>query len=104
MRNAEMGETCRRASCRPFSIPQSSFRIGCAMLRLTRNQVRDVDRRAVRDFHVPGIVLMENASRAVADAAEGHLRTTPGVGPGRIVILCGGGNNGGDGLAAARHL
>src|SRR4051812_13911377 len=71
---------------------------------LTREQVREVDRRAVAEFHVPSIVLMENASRGVADVAEEHfLRQRPG-GTGRILILCGGGNNGGDGLAAARHL
>lgn len=71
---------------------------------LTREQVREVDRRAAAEYHVPGIVLMENASRAVADAAESHfLNQLPG-GAGDVLILCGGGNNGGDGLTAARHL
>lgn len=45
---------------------------------------------------MPSILLMENAARAVAEQARG-------MGD-RFVILCGAGNNGGDGLAAARHL
>ena len=70
-------------------------------LRLTRAQVREIDRRAIEDYHVPGIVLMENAARAVVDAAMEMLR---GVKDPAVMILCGGGNNGGDGLAVARHL
>jgi NAD(P)H-hydrate epimerase len=76
------------------------------MLRLTRAQVREVDRLAIEKYHVPGIVLMENAARAVADVAwemagnEGeHLALVT-----HFFIFCGGGNNGGDGYAAARHL
>jgi NAD(P)H-hydrate epimerase len=71
------------------------------MIRLSRQQVREVDRRAIEEYHIPGIVLMENASRAVAAAAQRMLRKTTGR---KTLILCGGGNNGGDGLAAARHL
>jgi NAD(P)H-hydrate epimerase len=70
------------------------------MPRLTRDQVRSIDRRATEEYHVPGIVLMENASRGVADAAERFFLPRAS----RVLILCGGGNNGGDGLAAARHL
>jgi NAD(P)H-hydrate epimerase len=71
------------------------------MIRLTRQQVRQIDRLAVDRYHIPGEVLMENAAIAAANAA------TSMVGPsknGEILILCGGGNNGGDGLAIARHL
>ncbi len=71
------------------------------MIRLTRNQLREIDRRSIEDFNIPGVVLMENASRAVADVAEEMLKRIDGS---HILILCGGGNNGGDGLAAARHL
>src|SRR4051794_13118271 len=70
------------------------------MFRLTRDQVRAIDRRATDEYHVPSIVLMENASRGVADAAERYFLPCPA----RVLILCGGGNNGGDGLAAPRHL
>jgi NAD(P)H-hydrate epimerase len=70
------------------------------MLYLTRNQVREIDRRAVEQYKIPGIVLMENAARAAADVAVQMLADHPG----KVSILCGGGNNGGDGLALARHL
>src|SRR5688572_28560402 len=72
------------------------------MTRLTRAQVREVDRLAIEDYHVPGIVLMENATRAVADAASDMLGGDCAAKP--VLILCGGGNNGGDGLAVARML
>ncbi len=65
---------------------------------LTREQVRALDRRAIDEFGVPGVVLMENAGRG---AAEVLLRL--GV-HGRVVICCGKGNNGGDGFVIARHL
>ncbi|MBV8782011.1 MAG: NAD(P)H-hydrate epimerase [Phycisphaerae bacterium] len=68
-------------------------------MRLTRTQAREIDRRCVEEFHIPSIILMENAARAVADAAMQMLSERRSV-----LILCGGGNNGGDGLAAARHL
>ena len=71
------------------------------MLHLTRDQLREIDRRASADYHIPSIVLMENAARAVTDEACGVLNDEC---CGRILILCGGGNNGGDGLAVARHL
>jgi NAD(P)H-hydrate epimerase len=69
--------------------------------RLTRAQVRDIDRRSIEDYHIPGVVLMENAARSVTDAALAVLR---GLHTPRVFIVCGGGNNGGDGLAVARHL
>ena len=70
-------------------------------MRLTRAQVREIDRRAIAEYHVPAVVLMENAARAVTDVAMDMLRGIDGP---RVFIVCGGGNNGGDGLAAARHL
>ena len=65
---------------------------------LTREQARDLDRRAMEEFGVPGVVLMENAGRGMAEL----LRTLGVQGP--VVICCGKGNNGGDGLVIARHL
>lgn len=65
---------------------------------LTRDEVRDVDRRAIEEFGLPGIVLMENAGRGCVDWLE-----EKGV-AGRVVICAGKGNNGGDGLVMARHL
>jgi len=71
------------------------------MIRLTRNQLRSIDRLAIKRYHILGEVLMENASRAIADVSCEMLG---GQCTGEILIVCGGGNNGGDGLAAARHL
>jgi NAD(P)H-hydrate epimerase len=74
--------------------------------RLTRDQTRRVDRIAVERLGLPSIVLMENAALNAASFVidllqrdEEHLGPDP-----RIAILCGGGNNGGDGYALARHL
>jgi NAD(P)H-hydrate epimerase len=70
------------------------------MTVLTREQVRAVDRIAIERYHIPGIVLMENAARGAADVASQLCDPHDGS----VLILCGGGNNGGDGLAIARHL
>src|SRR5215475_11208935 len=65
---------------------------------LTRDQVRNVDRRAIADYGLPGVVLMENAGRGTAE-----LLVQLGI-AGRVVICAGKGNNGGDGFVIARHL
>jgi NAD(P)H-hydrate epimerase len=72
-----------------------------SMIRLTREQVRRIDRLSVEKYHIPGVVLMENAAIAAAGVAANMIENSP-VGP--VLIICGGGNNGGDGLAVARHL
>jgi NAD(P)H-hydrate epimerase len=82
-------------------LPIAELRVKGQMMRLTREQVREIDRRAVEEYHMPSILLMENAARSVADVARGTLRRE---GLRSALILCGGGNNGGDGLAIARHL
>jgi NAD(P)H-hydrate epimerase len=66
---------------------------------LTRAQVRDLDRRAMDEYGLPGLVLMENAGRGCAELL---MRLNPEKKP--TVILCGPGNNGGDGFVMARHL
>src|SRR5688572_23692214 len=72
-----------------------------SVIRLTRAQVREVDRRAIEEYGVPGIVLMENAAIHAADAAWEMVR---GERSPVVTIACGPGNNGGDGLAIARQL
>jgi NAD(P)H-hydrate epimerase len=65
---------------------------------LTREQIRRLDQRAVEEYAVPSIVLMENAGRGTADVLCGLGIAGP------VVVCCGPGNNGGDGLVIARHL
>src|SRR5688572_14324215 len=74
----------------------------CAPMKiLTAEQMRRIDQRAERDHGIPAETLMDNAGRAVAQTL---LRLFPEAGSHPAVIVCGKGNNGGDGLAAARHL
>jgi NAD(P)H-hydrate epimerase len=70
------------------------------MKLLSAAQMRALDAHVIGDLGVPGPTLMERAGRAVADAVADLL----GAAPGPVVILCGKGNNGGDGLVAARLL
>lgn len=65
---------------------------------LTREEVRAVDRRAIDEFGMTGLVLMENAGRG---AAERLIQL--GI-DGTVVVCAGKGNNGGDGFVIARHL
>jgi NAD(P)H-hydrate epimerase len=65
---------------------------------LNRQQVRELDRRAIEEYGVPGVVLMENAGRGAAE-----VLIALGI-HGRVLVCCGKGNNGGDGFVIARHL
>jgi NAD(P)H-hydrate epimerase len=70
---------------------------------LSRDEVRAFDRRAIQELGLPGAVLMENAGRSAAEEVLALLARR-GAQPGRVVLLCGAGNNGGDGYVIARHL
>ncbi len=65
---------------------------------LTRQQVREVDRRAIEEYGMTGLVLMENAGRGCVDTLQ-----RLGI-HGPVVVCCGRGNNAGDGLVIARHV
>lgn len=67
---------------------------------LTCGQIRQYDRIAIERFGIPSLVLMENAARGASDA----LCRFHGGTPDQVTVICGPGNNGGDGLVMARHL
>lgn len=68
----------------------------------TAAQMRELDRRAIGERGIPSLELMERAAEGVARAALDLLPRRPGKC--RAAVLCGAGNNGGDGIAAARLL
>jgi ADP-dependent NAD(P)H-hydrate dehydratase / NAD(P)H-hydrate epimerase len=68
---------------------------------LQNHQMRALDQQAEQIYEMPGLLLMERAGLAVSDRAyrmisKHHLT--------EALVICGPGNNGGDGMAAARHL
>ena len=68
---------------------------------LKRDEIREIDRKAIEEYEIPGIILMENAGRNVV---EEILKILPEPDKAKVVIFCGKGNNGGDGFVIARHL
>lgn len=68
---------------------------------VTAAQMREADRRTIEEFGLPSPVLMECAGRGVVTEM---CRRYGERAPGPVVVLCGKGNNGGDGLVVARHL
>lgn len=68
---------------------------------VTAKLMQDLDRRAIEEYGIPGLILMENAGRGAVEALTRHFGDLAG----KIVsIFVGPGNNGGDGLVIARHL
>jgi NAD(P)H-hydrate epimerase len=69
------------------------------MIILTAQEMQEADRQAVERYGIPSICLMENAASAVAEVVVHRFPQAQ-----RVAVLCGKGNNGGDGFAAARML
>ena len=69
------------------------------LMVMNRQDIRSLDRLATEEYGIPGIALMENAATGAAVIALDMLD-----GAGDVLIVCGSGNNGGDGWAMARHL
>src|ERR671921_2363215 len=68
---------------------------------LNTQQMREADRRTIDDIGIPAIVLMENAGRQAVAAMEAAFDDLP---TSHVGVLCGRGNNGGDGFVVARTL
>src|ERR1700758_1585079 len=62
-------------------------------------EMREIDRRTSGEFGVPSLTLMESAGTRVAEFSLSHCPHAH-----RVTVVCGKGNNGGDGLVAARKL
>ena len=73
----------------PFSVEFYHRGMGGHPRRMTRDQVREVDRRAIEEFGIPGVVLMENAGRAATEVALKMLSESGGK---SVLIACGTGN------------
>ena len=71
------------------------------MKLVTAKEMKELDMQAQSEYAMPGILLMDNAAQAVAEAAHEALTALEGE---SVVIFCGAGNNGGDGLGVARWL
>lgn len=69
------------------------------MYVVTGREMAELDTRARDEYGLPGLLLMENAGREVAAVVEARFGPSS-----RVAVVCGPGNNGGDGLVAARHL
>ena len=66
---------------------------------VTSEEMQSLDRRTIEELGIPGMVLMENAGRAVYERIIRRIDTDKSV-----IVLAGRGNNGGDGFVVARHL
>ena len=67
---------------------------------VTNAGMKSIDTWAIKEFGIPSAVLMENAGRGCVDVLETYFDLNAL----RVLIICGKGNNGGDGFVAARHL
>src|SRR5256885_8538347 len=95
---------CSWSCTRPltFTVADTRNRVPFLPMRvLTAAQMREADRRTIEDIGIPSLVLMENAGRQVVAALEA-IHTD--ILDRQVAILCGRGNNGGDGFVVARTL
>ncbi len=67
---------------------------------VSTEEMRTIDAKAIQEYKIPGLLLMDQAARAVADEVKAMLTDEAD----RVVVVCGKGNNGGDGFGAARWL
>lgn len=71
-------------------------------MRLVKaSEIQEMDRKTIQELGIPGVVLMENAGRGASRAFLEHFLPEPEA---TVAIVCGRGNNGGDGYVVARYL
>jgi hydroxyethylthiazole kinase-like uncharacterized protein yjeF len=71
-------------------------------MRLVKSaEIQEMDRVSIHDMGIPGVVLMENAARGATRLFLDHFKPAPDA---HVLVLCGRGNNGGDGYVMARYL
>src|SRR5258708_24660136 len=93
---------CSWSYTRPFTftVADTCVRVTCRTMRvLTAAQMREADRRTIEDIGIPSLVLMVNAGRQVVAALEAIHSD---IFDRQVAILCGRGNNGGDGFVVPR--
>lgn len=71
------------------------------MKYITSQKMREIDKLTQEEFGIPAIILMENAGRMASQVALDMLSKSK---KGKVICICGRGNNGGDGFVCARHL
>ncbi|GAH92754.1 unnamed protein product [marine sediment metagenome] len=71
------------------------------MKAVTNQEIREIDRKAIEEYGIPGLVLMENAGSRIFQNLKNIY---PDLRLKKIIIFAGSGNNGGDGFVVARHL
>lgn len=70
---------------------------------VSAQQMRDIEKKAIEEYGIPSLLLMENAAIAVTQEIR-QILDNKQIENGKVIVLIGKGNNGGDGLAIARHL
>ena len=93
------GQICRYCALTP--IGKVIHDILPDMKTVTSAQMREIERIAIEELGIPSILLMENAAIRIADHCVRFLNEVKNP---KVLIICGPGNNGGDGLALARHF
>lgn len=73
---------------------------------VSSTEMKAIDTELTQKYSMPSLLLMENAGRGVAEEVKRLFERVPQdqISPASVVVLCGTGNNGGDGLVAARQL
>src|SRR5581483_8847086 len=101
LRSQGSGEKTPQAKADRGETLEKEKESGEKMKVVTAGEMKEIDRRAVEEYGIPALVLMENAGLNVVMAMEKEFKSLQGK---KVFIFAGKGNKGGDGLVVARHL